>query len=156
MTSNSRVVALITACGRGTRLNIDSEIPKQYLPLGNMTMLRYTISSFLDNKNIDDVICVINKNDIELYNEAVSGLDLMNPIIGGKTRQESILNGLKSLANEESIPEYILIHDAVRPFVSKKLINGIIEKLKTHPAVIPAIAVDDTVKKYQIMLYNGH
>ncbi|MAZ80714.1 MAG: bifunctional 2-C-methyl-D-erythritol 4-phosphate cytidylyltransferase/2-C-methyl-D-erythritol 2,4-cyclodiphosphate synthase [Rickettsiales bacterium] len=147
MTSNSRVVALITACGRGTRLNIDSEIPKQYLPLGNMTMLRYTISSFLDNKNIDDVICVINKNDIELYNEAVSGLDLMNPIIGGKTRQESILNGLKSLANEESIPEYILIHDAVRPFVSKKLINGIIEKLKTHPAVIPAIAVDDTVKK---------
>ncbi len=147
MTSNSRIIALITACGRGTRLENNAKIPKQYLPLGNVTILRHAVMNFLNNRNIDDVICVINEDDVELYNEAVSGLDLMNPVIGGRTRQESILIGLKSLSNEEDIPEYVLIHDAVRPFTSKKLINGIIKKLETHPAVIPAIAVDDTVKK---------
>jgi len=48
----------------------------------------------------------------------------------------------------EHDPDKVLIHDGVRPFVSKRVINGILEKLETHPAVIPAVAVEDTLKKY--------
>jgi len=141
-----KIITLITAAGRGSRFGLKYGIPKQYLPLANVPLLRHTILSFLNNQNIDDVICVIHPDDIELYNEATVGIDLLNPVFGGNTRQTSVRNGLEAL--KEYNPHKVLIHDAARPFVTKRVINGIIEKLQTHPAVIPAIAVEDTIKKY--------
>ena len=67
-------------------------------------------------------------------------------VFGGGGRQSSIRIGLEALRDYQ--PSKVLIHDGVRPFVSKRIINGILEKLETHPAVIPAIAVEDTLKKY--------
>lgn len=142
----TKVIALITACGRGNRFNRGEGIPKQYLPLAGVPLLRHTILAFLNHPKIDDVICVIHPDDVTLYEEAVAGLDLLNPVFGGETRQASIRIGLESL--REYHPDKVLIHDGVRPFVSKRVINGILEKLETHPAVIPAIAVEDTLKKY--------
>ena len=142
----SKIVALITACGRGTRMNNNEGIPKQYLPLSAIPLLRHSIKAFLDHPKIDDVLCVIHPDDINLYEEAVAGLDLLNPVFGSATRQASIRIGLESL--QQYKPQKILIHDGVRPFISKRIINGILDKLETHPAVIPAIAVEDTLKKY--------
>ncbi len=146
----TKIVALITACGRGNRFNNFSNngegIPKQYMPLAGVPLLRHSILAFLNHPKIDDVICVIHPDDMQLYEEAVSGLDLLNPVFGGETRQASIRFGLEAL--REYQPDRVLIHDGVRPFVSKRVINGILEKLETHPAVIPAIAVEDTLKKY--------
>ncbi len=145
----TKIVALVTACGRGTRLsgsNGGEGIPKQYLPLAGVSLLRHSILAFLNHPKIDDVMCVIHQDDVALYEEAVAGLDLLNPVFGGETRQSSIRMGLESLRDYG--PDKILIHDGVRPFVSKRVINGILEKLETHPAVIPAIAVEDTLKKY--------
>lgn len=142
----SKIVALITACGRGNRFNKGEGIPKQYLPLAGVPLLRHSVLAFLNHPKIDDVMCVIHPDDLELYEEAVAGLDLLNPVFGGETRQASIRFGLESL--REHHPDKVLIHDGVRPFVSKRVINGILEKLETHPAVIPAVAVEDTLKKY--------
>ncbi|MBL6664790.1 MAG: 2-C-methyl-D-erythritol 4-phosphate cytidylyltransferase, partial [Rickettsiales bacterium] len=142
----SKVVAIITACGRGTRMGYGEGIPKQYLPIASAPILRHSIIAFLNHPKIDDVICIIHPDDIGLYEEAVAGLDLLDPVFGGKTRQESIRMGLESL--KENAPTKVLIHDGVRPFVSKRIINGILEKLEIHPAVIPVIAVEDTLKKY--------
>lgn len=142
----TKIVALITACGRGTRLSGGEGIPKQYLPLAGASLLRHSILAFLNHPKIDDVMCVIHPDDVELYEEAAAGLDLLNPVFGGETRQASIRIGLEAL--REYNPDKVLIHDGVRPFVSKRVINGILEKLETHPAVIPAIAVEDTLKKY--------
>lgn len=108
--------------------------------------MRHSILAFLNHPKIDDVICVIHHDDVELYEEAVVGLDLLNPVFGGETRQASIRFGLEALRDYN--PDKVLIHDGVRPFVSKRVISGILEKLETHPAVIPAIAVEDTLKKY--------
>jgi len=141
-----KIVALITACGRGNRFNRGEGIPKQYLPLAGVPLLRHAILAFLNHPQISDVICVINPDDVVLYEETVAGLDLLNPIFGGETRQASIRMGLEAL--REYNPSKVLIHDGVRPFVSKRVISGILEKLETHPAVIPAIAVEDTLKKY--------
>lgn len=142
----SKIVALITACGRGTRLSGGEGIPKQYMPLAGVPLLRHSILAFLQHPKIDDVMCVIHPDDVQLYEEAAAGLDLLNPVFGGETRQASIRFGLEAL--REYHPDKVLIHDGVRPFVSKRVINGILEKLETHPAVIPAIAVEDTLKKY--------
>jgi 2-C-methyl-D-erythritol 4-phosphate cytidylyltransferase/2-C-methyl-D-erythritol 2,4-cyclodiphosphate synthase len=142
----TKIVALITACGRGNRFNRGEGIPKQYLPLAGLPLLRHSILAFLNHSKIDDVICVIHPQDLDLYEEAAAGLDLLNPVFGGDTRQASIRMGLEAL--REHNPDKVLIHDGVRPFVSKRVINGILEKLETHPAVIPAVAVEDTLKKY--------
>lgn len=142
----NKVVALITACGRGNRMGYGEGIPKQYLPIASVPMLRHSVLAFLNHPKIDDVLCIIHPDDVHLYEEAVAGLDLLNPIFGGDTRQSSIRTGLESL--KEYNPKKVLIHDGVRPFVSKRILNGILEKLETHPAVIPAIAVEDTLKKY--------
>ena len=142
-----KVVALITASGRGSRLSGNVEgMPKQYLPLAGVPMLRHAILAFLNHPGINDVICTIHPDDIKLYEEAVIGLDLLNPVFGGETRQISVRNGLEAL--REYNPKKVLIHDGARPFVTKRVINGILGKLETHPAVIPAIAVEDTIKKY--------
>ena len=142
-----KIVALITASGRGSRLSLNGDgIPKQYLPLAGVPMLRHTILAFLHHQQITDVICTIHPDDMALYEEATVGLDLLNPIFGGESRQASVHNGLEAL--REYNPDKILIHDGARPFTSKRVINGILEKLETHPAVIPAIAVEDTIKKY--------
>lgn len=142
----TRIVALITACGRGNRMNLGEGIPKQYLPLAGVPLLRHSIMAFLNHPKISDVMCVIHPDDVAFYEEAVAGLDLLNPVFGGDTRQASIRFGLEAL--REHHPNKVLIHDGVRPFVSKRVINGILEKLETHPAVIPAVAVEDTLKKY--------
>jgi len=141
-----KTVAIITACGRGTRLNCGEGIPKQYLPIASQPILRHSILAFLNHPKIDDVLCIIHPEDVKLYEEAIAGLDLLNPVFGGDTRQASIRFGLESLQNYN--PDRVLIHDGVRPFVSKRVINGILEALDSHPAVIPAIAVEDTLKKY--------
>ena len=141
-----KTVALITACGRGNRFNRGEGIPKQYLPLAGAPLLRHSILAFLNHPKIDDAMCVIHPDDVALYEEATAGLDLLNPVFGGESRQASIRFGLEALS--EYKPSKVLIHDGVRPFVSKRVINGILEKLETHPAVIPAIAVEDTLKKY--------
>ena len=140
-----KIVALITACGRGNRFNRGEGIPKQYLPLAGMPMLRHSIMAFLNHPQVSDVLCVIHPDDVELYEQATIGLDLLNPVFGGETRQSSIRIGLEELIDYK--PSKVLIHDGVRPFVSKRIINGILEKLETHPAVIPAIVVEDTIKK---------
>lgn len=142
----SKIVALVTACGRGNRFNHGDGVPKQYLPLAGVPLLRHSILAFLNHPQISDVICIIHPEDVELYEEAVSGLDLLNPVFGGDSRQSSIRLGLEAL--KQFKPDKVLIHDGVRPFVSKRVISGILEKLQTHPAVIPAVAVEDTLKKY--------
>lgn len=142
----TKIVALITACGRGNRFNRGEGMPKQYISLAGVPLLRHSILAFLHHPKIDDVICVIHPQDQALYEEAVLGLDLLNPVFGGDTRQASIRLGLEALRDYN--PDKVLIHDGVRPFVSKRVINGILEKLETHPAVIPAIMVEDTLKKY--------
>jgi 2-C-methyl-D-erythritol 4-phosphate cytidylyltransferase/2-C-methyl-D-erythritol 2,4-cyclodiphosphate synthase len=140
-----KIIALITACGRGNRFNQGEGIPKQYMPLAGVPLLRHSILAFLNHPQIDEVICVIHPDDVKLYEETVLGLDLLTPVFGGQTRQASIRLGLEALG--EYHPDKVLIHDGVRPFVSKRIINGILEKLKTHPAVIPAVVVEDTLKK---------
>ena len=62
-----KIVALITACGRGNRFNRGEGIPKQYLPLAGISMLRHSILAFLNHPQITDVICVIHPDDLTLY-----------------------------------------------------------------------------------------
>lgn len=134
-------VALIVAAGRGTRLG-DFSTPKQYLPLGAALVLRRTINAFLTHPDIDAVKVVIHPDDQDLYQKTITGLNILPPALGGKTRQESVKNGLEGLTAEK-----ILIHDAARPFIDHTTITRVINAIQPGQGAIPVLPIADTLKQ---------
>lgn len=137
------VAALIVAAGSGSRHGGD--IPKQYQALGGVPILRQTILAFLNHPNVAHVQIVIGRGHEALYADAVRGLDLPEPVIGGDTRQESVRNGLESLL--ECSPTHVLIHDAARPLIDHATIGRVIAALDSTQAAIAATPVVDTLRR---------
>ena len=135
-------VALILAAGRGHRLSMKT--PKQYLDVGGITILRRAVNVFLENPTIDLIQVIIHPDDRDLYEAAVGDLGLPEPVHGGKTRQNSVLNGLESIGIH--FPEYVYIHDAARPFLDQKTLNSLIYEVEKSGAAIPALRIKDTIK----------
>jgi 2-C-methyl-D-erythritol 4-phosphate cytidylyltransferase/2-C-methyl-D-erythritol 2,4-cyclodiphosphate synthase len=138
-----KTICLIAAAGSGKRAG--GKLPKQYMHIGGVPMLRRTALAFLNHPQIDGVRIIYNESDKDLYDTGVGDLDLLPPVAGGILRQDSVRIGLASL--KEFSPHKVLIHDAARPFVSANIISGIINALDKHKAAIPAVAVEDTLKK---------
>jgi 2-C-methyl-D-erythritol 4-phosphate cytidylyltransferase/2-C-methyl-D-erythritol 2,4-cyclodiphosphate synthase len=143
-----RIAALIVAAGRGTRAAAPGSAPKQYALIGGQPVLRHAIGAFAEHPEIADVKVVIHAGDLELYQSVVAGgatPKLSEPVTGGATRQASVLNGLNALA--QSAPDFVLIHDAARPFVSAATITNVIAALRNRPAALAALPVTDTLKE---------
>jgi 2-C-methyl-D-erythritol 4-phosphate cytidylyltransferase/2-C-methyl-D-erythritol 2,4-cyclodiphosphate synthase len=141
----SGTIALIVAAGRGARFGGD--IPKQYRALGGRAVLRHGVERMMAHPGIAGVRVVISPEDRARYDAAVAGLDLLAPVAGGATRQQSVCNGLESLAH--LTPDAVLIHDAARPFVDSGIIDRVIEGLGRAPGAIAALPVVDTIKRAQ-------
>ncbi|TWA93000.1 2-C-methyl-D-erythritol 2,4-cyclodiphosphate synthase [Azospirillum brasilense] len=139
----SSCIALIVAAGTGQRFG--AERPKQYLDLAGQPVLRRTIDAFRRHPKVSAVRVVINPAFRDLYDAAVAGLDLPEPVAGGASRQDSVRNGLAALA--ESAPDLVLIHDAARPLIDADTIDAVIAALGTHPAALAAVPVADTLKR---------
>lgn len=137
------LAALIVAAGVGERAR--GGLPKQYRMLGGMPVLRRTLLSFLNNPKIGAVQVAIHKDHRTLYDEAVAGLSLLPPMIGGASRQESVYYGLQALAAHA--PRKVLVHDAARPFLSGELLARVADALGKETAVIPALPIADTLKR---------
>jgi 2-C-methyl-D-erythritol 4-phosphate cytidylyltransferase/2-C-methyl-D-erythritol 2,4-cyclodiphosphate synthase len=139
----SECVALVVAAGRGSRAG--GGIPKQYRQLGSAAVLRRCLQTFCAHERVDAVRVVIHPDDRELYDRAVSGLDLLPPVHGGATRQDSVRLGLESLADRA--PKTVLIHDGARPFIDHKIIDRTLQALMGAVGAIPAMPVTDTLKR---------
>ncbi|MGD9638435.1 MAG: bifunctional 2-C-methyl-D-erythritol 4-phosphate cytidylyltransferase/2-C-methyl-D-erythritol 2,4-cyclodiphosphate synthase [Alphaproteobacteria bacterium] len=140
-----KCIALIVAAGKGHRFG--NELPKQYHQLGNKMVLAQSLGIFANHYLVDGVAAVINFDDMPFYEIAAQGLNLLPPIKGGKTRQDSVRLGLEAIKEQQ--PDIVLIHDGARPFISYDLITNTIEALNDYDGVIPAIPVKDTLKKVQ-------
>jgi 2-C-methyl-D-erythritol 4-phosphate cytidylyltransferase / 2-C-methyl-D-erythritol 2,4-cyclodiphosphate synthase len=136
-------VALIVASGRGQRFG--AERPKQYQPLAGRPVLRHCLERFRSHPGVAAVRAVIHPDDRGLYEEAARGLDLLPPVAGGPSRQDSVRLGLESLA--AAPPGVVLIHDGVRPLIDAALIDRVLDGLARHPAVLPALPMTDTLKR---------
>lgn len=141
------VVALIVAAGRGSRFanGAGDGAPKQYRAIGGLPVLRRSILPFRQHPQVDAVRVVIHPDDGDHYAEATAGLDLLPPVHGGATRQESVRLGLESLADLK--PRRVLIHDAARPFVDGAIIARSLAALDSHPGAIAAVPVTDSLKR---------
>ena len=139
------VAALIVAAGRGTRAGGD--VPKQYAMIGGAPVFVQCLNTFAASSEIDTLTVVINFTDAELYraHTATGTPKLQEPVMGGATRQASVLAGLEALV--PSAPDVVLIHDAARPFVSQICITEVINALKAHQGAIAALPLTDTLKR---------
>ena len=144
-------VALVVAAGRGRRFG--GELPKQYLALCGRPIIRRAVQCFLAHAHVDQVLAVIHPDDRAHFDRATEGLDLLEPVAGGDSRQESVRLGLESLAG--SAPDHVLIHDAARPFVNGAMISRVLDSLQTAPGAIPALPVSDTLKRERDGLVTG-
>lgn len=137
-------VAVILSAGSGSRFG--SDIPKQFINLAGKNIIEYTITAFEQNENIDE-ICIVA--DVA-YHEKLSkiskenGFSKVKKIIqGGKERKDSSYNAIKEYENQKDIN--LIFHDAVRPFVSQRIINDCIESLERYSAIDVAIPTADTI-----------
>jgi 2-C-methyl-D-erythritol 4-phosphate cytidylyltransferase len=145
-TASGRVVAVIPAGGTGTRMGAD--VPKQFLPLGGVPMLLHSLRAFDRAPSVDAVILVVPHEEqrraltdvIERY-----GVKKVQKVVaGGETRQQSVYNGLKETGPDVEI---VVVHDAVRPFVTEDLIEQSIQAARKGGGAIVAIPLKDTLKQ---------
>ena len=141
------IAVIIVAAGKGERASLGhSDDPKQYRPLSGVPVLKRTIAAFLDYPAITQLVVVIHPDHATRYGElGVSDARLLPPVIGGASRQASVLEGLKALAPTR--PDLVLIQDAARPFAAPRVIGDVIAVLDQYDGAIPALAVTDTIKR---------
>lgn len=138
-----KTIALVLAAGSGRRFGGD--VPKQYVAVAGRPLLHHSAGAFARHPAVDAVRVVIQDGDRAHYDAAVCGLDLLDPICGGPTRQDSVRLGLESL--ESLVPDRVLIHDGARPAVDARVIDRVVAALDDGPGVIPALPVGDSLKR---------
>lgn len=150
-----RYFALIPAAGVGSRMRADC--PKQYLPIAGQVMLRHTAQAFLHHPTITHTFIVVSENDgyiDQVFTDNTAAMTVLR--CGGKTRKESVQNGLQAMRSLADIQanDWVLVHDAARPGLTAALIDRLIEGVgeekeeaeKTIGGLL-ALPVVDTIKK---------
>jgi 2-C-methyl-D-erythritol 4-phosphate cytidylyltransferase len=138
------VCAIIPAGGQGTRMG--GTVPKQFQALRGKPILHYTLRTFQESGLIDSLVLVVPEK--ELVNARADWLNqasvVKQVVVGGEKRQDSVFNGYQALPADTDI---VLVHDGVRPFLSKQMIQQTIDVAGEFGAAITAIPVNDTIKQ---------
>ena len=138
------VCAIIPAGGQGTRMG--GTVPKQFQALKGKPVLHYTLRTLQESDLIDSLVLVVPEK--ELVNARADWLNrppvVKQVVVGGEKRQDSVFNGYQALPKNTDI---VLVHDGVRPFLSKEMIQETLEVADKFGAAITAIPVNDTLKQ---------
>ena len=148
-----RTHAIIVAAGAGLRAG--GGVPKQYRAVAGQPLLRHAVERLLGHPAITGVSVVINPECRALYDAAMAGLTLPEPIAGGATRQESVLAGLESLAADP--PDIVLVHDAARAFVPDTVIDALVAAFADAgvDGACPALPQVDSLRRGEEGRFSG-
>ncbi len=139
------ISVVIPAAGSSSRMKSDQK--KQHMMLRDKPIMVDTVEVFENSDSIDEIILVVPEDEIEWikreYVEPYSLKKVAQVIAGGANRQESVYNGLQAV---DVTADYVLIHDAVRPFVSEAIVERVVRSLSVNDAVTVGVRVKDTVK----------
>lgn len=144
------IFASILAGGSGDRVG-NTNKPKQFLFLGNKPILIHTIEKFYINNLFDEIIVAVPKQWIkytqDLIEKYIPNSSNITVIEGGELRNDSINNSIKYLNENYSISDddIIVTHDAVRPFVTHRIIMENIEAAKKYGACNTVVPATDTI-----------
>jgi 2-C-methyl-D-erythritol 4-phosphate cytidylyltransferase len=141
----SRIAAIVPAAGLGTRMGTDQ--PKQYLELDGVPLILFTLRRLAACAAITEFVIASRAEDVASLKGKVAQAGLGRPtqvIHGGDNRQQSVAN---ALAHVDPATEIVLVHDAVRPFVTPKQVDRVIAEARARGAAILGIPAIDTVKE---------
>lgn len=136
------IAQILVAAGKGAR--IGGDVPKQYRILGGQTVIERTLAATLAGGQVDHSVIVIADGDTTA--ETLLAGPNVSFAIGGASRTASVKAGLRALRS--LAPDYVLIHDAARPFVDRALIARVIDGLSTTDAAVPVLPIADAIKRY--------
>lgn len=148
---SDRYFAVIPAAGSGRRFG--APLPKQYLPLNGVPLIRHTLQALLADARIDQVLVVLSPEDQDWHAGCLpsTGADRVVVVrVGGSTRAESVLNGINRMREQSRVDsnDWVLVHDAARPCLSASQLEALINTLADDPVGgLLAIPVADTVKR---------
>ncbi len=138
----SGTVAIVVAAGTSTRLG--GEIPKQFLELGGISVAARAVNALAACAGVDGVVVVVAPGEIGgPRHDTLRGLAGVTSVVpGGATRVASALAGVEAA----STAEFVLVHDAARPFVAPAVVASVLYATRRHGAAVPAIPARDTIK----------
>ncbi len=145
-----KVQAILPTAGAGSRFK--STLPKPLVSLGGKPIFIHALEALEQSIAIDSVILVAPESHLKEFEKVLKQYDLHRStkvVAGGKTRFESVSNGLKALDKDTEI---VLVHDGARPLVTTKIIDEAINLCHNEPAVIVAVPVKPTIKRVNIKL----
>ena len=136
--------AILLSAGKGTRMN--QSVSKQYLMLGNQTILSYSLEQF-QKSSIDEIILVTAQEDIEYVKNNIVLPHKINKVTkivaGGQERYLSVYQGLLAAQN----CDYVMIHDGARPFLTIDIIEDSIRAVQKYQACAVGVPLKDSIKK---------
>lgn len=138
-----KITAIIVAAGGGTRLG--GQVPKAYVPLAGIPMIRYSLQSLIMHPAVEQVLVAIHPEHQSYFDAATQGMTGVKAVFGGATRSDSVRASLHALQGNP--PDIVLIHDAARPILPHQVIDDVIAACNAETAVMPALAVVDTLRK---------
>lgn len=139
----AREYALIVAGGSGTR--IKSDVPKQFLSINGLPVLMHTINAFHSYKKSVQIIVVLPASDLKTWEELCEAHQYHVPFTiaeGGKTRFQSVRNGLKKIEKEG----IVAIHDGVRPVINREIIAASFQIANLHGSAVAAVRLKDSIR----------
>lgn len=143
--------AIVPAAGTGSRFTAgEGALPKQYHSLSGRPILAWSVAALSEHPAISSVVIAVSPamqvRAPELLIPCVPRPEKLQFIVGGDTRQESVRMALEFISAQERCPEFVLVHDAVRPFVTPSMIDAIVSATVARGACTLAIPVSDTLK----------
>ena len=148
---------IILASGSGTRMK-NINVPKQYYKINGIPVIIYTMNKLLSTNLFDYIYVAINKQYRELVNSFISefistsDVEKIKIVYGGKERIDTIHNVINEIKkNVISDNDVIVIHDAVRPFVTEEILVNSIDVARKYGACVASVPIADTV----LMSENG-
>ena len=138
----------ILAGGKGSRMG-KTDLPKQFLMLGEKPIIIHTIEQFLISAVINEIIVAVPENWLSYTQDIIERYckdETIHLIKGGETRNETIMNICKYICDNFKEEDNIVVtHDAVRPFVTQRIINDNVELCKKYGATDTVISATDTI-----------
>src|SRR6202043_1346883 len=141
----SRIAAILPAAGLGTRMG--AETPKQFLELDGVPIVILGLRSVAACELVTDIIVATRGDEVERLEKRIREEKFeqsVRVVRGGDSRQDSVAQALQLVSNDTDI---VLVHDAVRPFVTRDQITRVIEEARKCRAAILGIPAMDTVKE---------
>ena len=144
------IFAAILAGGIGSRMG-GTDIPKQFLTLGDKPVIVHTIEKFVINEKIDKIIVLTPENYINHTNHLIKKhIPNANDVIvieGGETRNDTLMNSIEYIKENFGIDEesIIITHDSVRPFVTHRIIEDNIQAARKYGACDTVVPATDTI-----------